>query len=285
MSYQDIGKNIARLRKEKNITQEELGKVVGLSGQAVSKWESGGSPDIEMLAAIADYFGVSIDSLFGRKINDYTDLESAIADSLKEISDEAERFKKAFDYCSTIQQGCNGDLKININGDERDKKLNLCFIYSRNGITHTSVSSKLSYFFMLPEISQGIRDMFKFKEEHITLFKILSEPDVLKSISYLLSVKTSSFTTKLFEKNLKFSPEKSQEIINKLKSLGMIETVTTELDGEVKQSNKFIYSHSFIPFILFANDLAEAVKKYSSDGSTGGISENPFIDAINKTEK
>ncbi|MCL2775178.1 MAG: helix-turn-helix domain-containing protein [Oscillospiraceae bacterium] len=281
MSYQDIGKNIAKLRKEKNITQEELGKVVGLSGQAVSKWESGGSPDIEMLAPIADYFSVSIDSLFDRKIKDYSDLNSAIAGSFMEMSDDAERFKKAFDYCSTFQSCNQGELKICYNGNP-DNSLNLCFIYSRNGITHTSNSDKLKYFFMIPEISEGIRDMFKFKEEYIKLFGVLSDSDVLKSIFYLLSIKTSAFTTKLFEKKFKFSPEKSQNIIDKLKSVGMIESVNTEFDGEIKQGNKFIYSNSFIPFILFSSDLAEAVKKYSTDGSTSGISENPFITAINK---
>jgi hypothetical protein len=94
---------------------------------------------------------------------------------------------------------------------------------------------------MIPEISESIRDMFEFKEEYIKLFEVLSDSDVLKSIFYLLSIQTNAFTTKLFEKKFKFSTEKSQEIINKLKSLGMIESVNTELDGEIKESSKFIY--------------------------------------------
>lgn len=38
-----IGANIARLRKEKNMTQDQLGNLMGISFQAVSKWENGGS--------------------------------------------------------------------------------------------------------------------------------------------------------------------------------------------------------------------------------------------------
>ena len=65
-TVQNIGIQIAKLRKENNITQEELAKKLDVSAQAVSKWENGGSPDLEMLPKIADYFDVSIDYLFGR---------------------------------------------------------------------------------------------------------------------------------------------------------------------------------------------------------------------------
>ena len=65
-TVQTIGMQIAKLRKEKNITQEELAKNLDVSAQAVSKWENGGAPDLELLPRIADYFGVSIDHIFGR---------------------------------------------------------------------------------------------------------------------------------------------------------------------------------------------------------------------------
>ncbi len=67
-TIQTIGTQIAKLRKDKNITQEELAKNLDVSAQAVSKWENGGAPDIEMMPKIADYFDVSIDILFGKKI-------------------------------------------------------------------------------------------------------------------------------------------------------------------------------------------------------------------------
>ena len=52
-----IGKNIARLRKEKGLTQRELGEMVGVSNQAVSKWES-------------EITSPNILFLFGTKCND-----------------------------------------------------------------------------------------------------------------------------------------------------------------------------------------------------------------------
>lgn len=68
-----IGKNIKRLRQNKGITQEKLGEILGISSQAVSKWENGSAfPDIMMLPDIADYFGITIDELMGYKLNALT---------------------------------------------------------------------------------------------------------------------------------------------------------------------------------------------------------------------
>lgn len=60
-----IGKKISELRKEKSITQEELAEMLGISPQAVSKWENDLScPDIMLLPEIAKIFGTTVDELF-----------------------------------------------------------------------------------------------------------------------------------------------------------------------------------------------------------------------------
>lgn len=60
-----IGQVIKKLRQEKGITQEQLAKYFGISFQAISKWENGGTfPDITLLPELAVFFGVTIDNLF-----------------------------------------------------------------------------------------------------------------------------------------------------------------------------------------------------------------------------
>lgn len=60
-----IGMNIKQLRQAKHIKQDTLADAIGVSAQAVSKWETGTSdPDIALLPKLATYFGVSIDELF-----------------------------------------------------------------------------------------------------------------------------------------------------------------------------------------------------------------------------
>ena len=62
-----IGNQIANYRKSLNLTQEALAQKLGVTNQAVSKWESGlACPDIQLLPELADLFGVTIDELFGR---------------------------------------------------------------------------------------------------------------------------------------------------------------------------------------------------------------------------
>lgn len=60
-----MNEKIKNLRLQKRLSQESLGELLGVSAQAVSKWEQGiTSPDISLLPLIADCFGVTIDSLF-----------------------------------------------------------------------------------------------------------------------------------------------------------------------------------------------------------------------------
>jgi len=61
-----MGQIIRRLRKERNLTQEELAELLNISAQAISKWETGSSlPDVSLIVPIASVFGVQIDVLFG----------------------------------------------------------------------------------------------------------------------------------------------------------------------------------------------------------------------------
>ena len=62
----NLGNNIRQYRRKDKRTQEQLAEVLGVTAQAVSRWESGGSyPDMDLIPSIANFFGVTIDELFG----------------------------------------------------------------------------------------------------------------------------------------------------------------------------------------------------------------------------
>ncbi len=61
-----MGQIIRRLRKERNMTQDELAEQLGVTFQAISKWENDtGMPDISQVIPLATVFNVSTDVLFG----------------------------------------------------------------------------------------------------------------------------------------------------------------------------------------------------------------------------
>ena len=110
----NIGENIAKYRKTKGYTQEYLGELVGVSGQAVSKWENGGVPDTYLLPSLSKVLDVSIDVLFGveKKISEYS--QNQIMDILydfclqKNQNKENHFFDFLFEAIWTIQSAYFG---------------------------------------------------------------------------------------------------------------------------------------------------------------------------------
>lgn len=77
----NIGNNIKNLRKQKKLTQEQVAEKLGISYQAVSRWENNANtPDIALLPEIASIFDVSIDTLFADNIENLAAASSYIKD-------------------------------------------------------------------------------------------------------------------------------------------------------------------------------------------------------------
>lgn len=97
---------LIELRKKNNYTQEELAGIIGVSRQAISKWESGmANPDIEKLIKLSELYGCSIDYIVG---NDNKIDENRTNDELNKNIDEA-----------------NNSENNNDNIDKRKKKINI----------------------------------------------------------------------------------------------------------------------------------------------------------------
>ena len=71
MSSEKIGSFIQKCRKEKNLTQEELGEILGVSSKSVSRWENSVTmPDLSLITTIAKELGVEVSELLnGQRMN------------------------------------------------------------------------------------------------------------------------------------------------------------------------------------------------------------------------
>ncbi len=84
MDMQKIGAFLAEMRKEKNLTQEELGEQIGVTNKTVSRWENGNYlPPVEMLQILSKFYDVSINEILnGERIND-SDYKSISEENVK----------------------------------------------------------------------------------------------------------------------------------------------------------------------------------------------------------
>ena len=88
-----IGNKIKELRKQRKITQEQLANGIGISSQAVSKWENGiALPDITLAPVLARYFGITLDELFGFGIGDMeSEIEAVVSEASKYIESDPKK--------------------------------------------------------------------------------------------------------------------------------------------------------------------------------------------------
>ena len=90
-----ISMRIREIRKQAKLSQEMMAEKIGVSRQAITKWETGlGVPDIENLVAIADLFKLSLDELMGRDIEHETLAKDYLYESVTEYDIDG---KKDFD--------------------------------------------------------------------------------------------------------------------------------------------------------------------------------------------
>jgi len=103
-----IGQTIKKLRKERNLTQEELAEQLNVTYQAVSKWENEtGLPDISQIVPLASVFGVSTDVLFGTVGKSDKEEVREILDSVCRLNEENNTpyLCKNKDSYSKLQEG------------------------------------------------------------------------------------------------------------------------------------------------------------------------------------
>ncbi|WP_035785712.1 helix-turn-helix domain-containing protein [Butyrivibrio sp. XPD2002] len=107
-----LGNNIKKYRRDLGITQEELAGVLGVTSQAVSKWESGsGLPDITQVIPLAQALNVSTDALFGFNQDNYdVKLAEEVNRKADELRDSGEQAEGALNAAEYLDQQCEENI-------------------------------------------------------------------------------------------------------------------------------------------------------------------------------
>lgn len=266
MNKNILGSMIQSLRKDRGITQEELGKAIGVTAQAVSNWECGGMPDAGLLPDIANYFGVSIDYLYGRTDEIKEDPGKEVLWDLYHTKSE-ERFEKAYQYCWCIQQGLfDMEPELLTNAlQERiaipDSTKTSSVLLFEEGVTYMRVNKDVHSFFLMPRPEEGFLSKLSKPEQYEHFFSMLGKKGRVKALLSIYSRKARAFTSDRLAERLEMPREEVKEILEDLCFLKLIETL--EIDVEEGDSTYYRaiehYSHivSLIPFLFTSSDLIE----------------------------
>ena len=163
-----FAENLKMLRKQAGMSQEQLAEKIGVSRQAVTKWETGaGIPDIENIMAISTLFDISIDDLLSNKsgskklpeteylyesVTEYDideskryDMKLGGAKRLVLVGDEGEKIRVSLG--SNTFSALQNDFKVKI--DDIRKRIDID-IKRRNGVTEATAKNEVDIFVQIP---------------------------------------------------------------------------------------------------------------------------------------
>lgn len=212
-----FSKNVKKFRHMAGLTQEQLATEVGVSPQAVSKWENSDTyPDASLLIPIADILGVSLDCLFGNdKVYD-GDTARRLYQSL-ELTEREKRMEKVLSFCWHIEKALFGDDNKEYNPDAR-KFCATSYIDTDNGFTY--VSNSAPFFAVFPEPEDG-RKMDA--DKTLGIFKLLSDIDVLSAVLFLMKTERSyTFEKEVLARNCGIQVDNITKVMEKLEQVSIV---------------------------------------------------------------
>lgn len=212
---------LQKLRKEHGVTQDTLAAHLGVSPQAVSKWENGSYPDGDLLPKIADFFGVSIDYLYGRAKEDTSTVQKII-DELQNIvtdsdSSKEEFFEQTLNYAWAIQLAGWASTRSYYDRPELDEKdtVTVSEISSKAGFTYMRLNKNLEYYFLVKQPKEGLANYLKVTDKAAELFAFLGDKTNLKILQYMLTLKwQEAVRAKTVAKLLDIPVEKAEKSLD-----------------------------------------------------------------------
>ena len=253
-----FSENIKKYRTRKNLTQEQLANLVGVSAQAVSKWECNDSyPDGSLYVAIANALEVSLDALFGRCEVYMDDLSSRIIRAVNNTPEE-NRFRLARQLGWQIEKGlffCNSVLSIDEEYDESEIDDPL-HSYVLNDHGFTAIAHDSQFFSVFEEPVDGWASIIGDAEEMRLIFECLSHRATMTALLWLYHQSWNYlFEAELVGAILKLDDDELTTAIANLCRLGVIVKKEIDINGEPRVLYYACQKHIIIAILLFAHEL------------------------------
>ena len=253
-----LSTNIKRLRLEKNLTQEQLATRLGVSAQAVSKWETSETyPDGSLLVPLANELEVSLDELFDNDSVSMADLSGRILKLIHKTEAE-ERFNVARDIGWQIERGlfnCRMEVDKKYDPTEIRKQTNSSYILDDYGFTIIS-NGKEPFFSVFPQPPEGYGHFLNDKDELQKVFAALSHTETMNALIYLYH-KTGNYVFEgaVLERDCDIPRDKTESVLADLLLLKVILRQKLTINGEERILYCSQPSHHLIAVLLMAREM------------------------------
>lgn len=264
---QQLNQTIAALRKEKGLTQEQLGQLVGVSAQAVSKWEKGGAPDVELLPVIADTLGVTLDTLFGRSSDRAEDISQTLKHWLEGIPDK-DRFSRLFALLvNNFSHLASMDITLSDIVRPMSTVLSSCYttdgtwmrsgLFLEEGLAIGVFSEDFPLYLLLPEPPAGYASQFAPTENYRALFSLLSRAGALELLYYLYGQKNAFYTVPALLERTHLPMEQLAPILEDMELCHLMKKTTIETQAGSEPVYAFHDNGGLVPFLYLARWFME----------------------------
>lgn len=233
MSYSIVGEQILKFRKEKGLTQRELGESIGVSSSAVSQWESGGTPDISLLPVLSDVLGVTVDALFGRCDARREDMEETVRKYIASLPEGKHVERIVSLMRETALYGCLDKVADIVDFNSIHGSSGETILIAKDGFITAILSEGQSF---LSAAWGGERDfagLLSSGEDTVRLFDLLSSQNALTMLITLYSEAPRHRTVGVLAKLAGVVQSEAEEILRKFTEFKLAESLTLETeDGD-----------------------------------------------------
>ena len=250
-----LGENIRHYRTKLSLTQESLGEAVGVSPQAVSKWESDASlPDTALLPEIAAALHVSIDALFGIVPGSQrTMLESLYAYHSQTPWDHKTDVQNAWEMTfhgfmsamwhytpENIQELPNQSVQV-----QWDEGFGQGWYYPESPV-----------FVMMPKPADGWEKALADDEKIRAVFTAMGDGDVWKALLWLITHKPFyQFLFPVLLRDTGIPAESEEKVIAALQTLEMIREKVIVIDGVREKTYQYYPEHGILALWVQAYNI------------------------------
>ena len=262
MNNELLGAQIAKYRKAASITQEELGRAVGVSTQAVSRWECGGAPDVSLLPAIADRLGVSIGALFGREEGAGEDIYESLHNWMISIP-EKERMDRFFHLLAITPDILNMTFADHP-FDPREKEMVSASAYTADrhllrevfdtdqGLLLSVRGEDCPFYLMMPEPPEGYESNLYSPEEYRAFFGLLGRPGALEVLFFLYRTQYRPCTVRALSSRVGLSPEETAPLLEDMAKGNILDVQTIETEKGTEKIYSRRGTRGLIPLLFLA---------------------------------